>query len=213
MVTSDPIFTEACSGSATVLINDQLGCIWDTVAVIPEPTEVTVSLGPDQTIRFGESIALNATSSAAIIEYNWFDADSCTSCSSIVVQPGSTTEYTVEVVDMNGCLASDQIIVTVVSSKEIYVPNVFSPNGDQVNDVFFIADNSRIKEINLLEIYDRWGNVVFRKTDFTPGSMSDGWDGTRNQQVMNPGVFTWRLVAQFFDDEIIHLSGDVTLVR
>jgi gliding motility-associated-like protein len=129
------------------------------------------------------------------------------------VKPLSTTTYTVEVLDQNGCSAEDQVTIRVIGDKDLVIPNIFSPNGDQVNDILYIGENSRIKSIRLLEIFDRWGNLVLHKENGVAGNQSDGWDGTFNGKPLSPGVYTLRAIVQFYDDDIVHKTGDVTLIR
>ena len=57
------------------------------------------------------------------------------------------------------------------------MPNVFSPNGDGLNDIFTLFTDSDVKEITLLEIYTRWGDLVFRKKNYLPNVPTEGWDG------------------------------------
>jgi gliding motility-associated-like protein len=186
-------------------------CIADTL-VWSKTKGVLVDLGPDRTIKPGDPIELTATSISAI-SYNWFGADTCTSCMSIVVNPLITTIYTIEVLDENGCSAEDQVTITVLGPKDFAIPNIFSPNGDQINDIFYIGENSRIKSIQLFEIFDRWGNLVLHRENATAGNQSEGWDGTFNGKPLNAGVYTLRIIIQFYDDDIIHKTGDVTLIR
>jgi gliding motility-associated-like protein len=119
----------------------------------------------------------------------------------------------VEVLNQNGCSAQDEVTISVIGSKDLVIPNIFSPNGDQVNDILYIGENSRIKAIQLFEIYDRWGNLLLRRDDATAGDMSEGWDGTFNGKPLNVGVYTMRVIVQFYDDDIVHKTGDVTLIR
>lgn len=211
--TIDPEFVSACSGPTSLIVKDSLGCSADTLIQIPVPSSVEVDLGPDQTIRLGDEIEVTASSGSVIDMYNWFDADTCTGCQSIVVKPLSTTIVNVEVQDQNGCQASDQVIITVLGSKDLFIPNIFSPNGDQINDILYIDENSRIKSVQLFEIFDRWGNLILHRENVTAGNQAQGWDGTFNGKPLNAGVYTLRIIVQFYDDDIVHKTGDVTLIR
>jgi gliding motility-associated-like protein len=195
------------------MVKDSLGCTADTTYVLAEPAGASVELGPDQTIQYGEVVELMANSSSNISAYDWFEADTCTQCSSIIVRPSITTTYVVQVEDENGCFATDEVIISVIGAKDVYIPNVFSPNGDNVNDILYIAENPGISSILLFEIFDRWGTLVFRQADFPPGDEADGWDGSYNGQILNPGVFTCRLIVRFLDGTVDHVTGDATLIR
>lgn len=124
-------------------------------------------------------------------------------------------EYSVTV--MTPCYTRSDIIP--VGSEDdcglvtqFYIPNIFSPNDDQVNDVFTIQFNQGAQGISVSGgIFDRWGNLIFSSQEY-PFS----WDGTRNGKPMNPGVYVYRITLVYsnglslFTDDLI---GDVTLVR
>lgn len=211
--TQDTVSDMICSGQFLVSVKDTLGCVSDTLVKVEEPIGVMVDLGPDQTIKLGDQIELYAHSGSMISQYNWFGADTCMNCSSILVKPLTSIIYTVEVLDQNGCSAEDQISITVAGNKALAIPNIFSPNGDQVNDILYIGENSRIQTIQLFEIFDRWGNLILHREDVTPGDIAQGWDGTFKGRALNEGVYTLRIIVQFYDDDIIHSTSDATLIR
>ena len=142
--------------------------------------------------------------------YIWSTGDTI---ASIDIQlPG---EYIVTV--MTPCYTRSDIIPVVFADEcgpvtQYYIPNIFSPNDDQVNDVFTIQFNQGAQVISVSgSIFDRWGNLIFSSQEY-PFS----WDGTRNGKPMNPGVYVYRITLVYsnglslFTDDLI---GDVTLVR
>lgn len=177
-------------------------------AEIPE-----VDLGPDVSVSIGDTIDITATSTSSIAKYNWFGSDTCTLCPSITLKPLLSSTVKVEVSNADGCLAEDQLLLTVLSAKGIDFPNVFSPNGDQINDVIFIGDIKSIELVQDFEIFDRWGNNVFLEKDFPPGSPSDGWDGSFDGKEMNPGVYICKMTALMANGSVQNFTWDVTLVR
>jgi len=64
-----------------------------------------------------------------------------------------------------------------------------------------------------MEIFDRWGNMVFQAKNFLPDDPTNSWDGKRDGEEMNPDVFAYRMMARFKDGKIELRNGDVTLVR
>lgn len=81
---------------------------------------------------------------------------------------------------MNGCIYEESIWI---SSKQIYnVPNVFSPNGDNINDYFNIFTDRSIENIELLQIFDRWGDLVYKSRNFKPNGIDGAWNGEVNGQ-------------------------------
>jgi gliding motility-associated-like protein len=98
-------------------------------------------------------------------------------------------------------------MVTVdVLCGNVFIPNVFSPNGDGHDDYLFVRGDC-ITNMTFV-VFDRWGNKVFEST-----SLSKGWDGTYNGQPMNTGSYIWYLKATLKDGATIERKGDVTLVR
>ena len=92
------------------------------------------------------------------------------------------------------------------SSDDIFIPNIFSPNGDLNNDVLYVRSHN-IKTMELT-IYNRWGEKVFESKD-----IDKGWDGTFKNSKCNEGVFVWYLNATLKDDKTIVKKGNITLIR
>jgi large repetitive protein len=88
----------------------------------------------------------------------------------------------------------------------LFVPNVFSPDGNGVNDVLFV-DGKNIMELNL-QVYNRWGNLVFQST-----SLTKGWDGMYQGQPVNQGVFVYMLTGRYKNGEVFEQKGTITVVR
>jgi gliding motility-associated-like protein len=105
---------------------------------------------------------------------------------------------------------SNTIVYT--PDPKIFVPNAFTPNGDDINSRFVVnagvipwAQDYHIK------IFDRWGKVVFESRSYADG---DSWDGTfPNGKLATEGVYAYHIVTRAIDGFMIAYSGTVTLVR
>lgn len=122
-----------------------------------------------------------------------------------VIVPCSTVSQSVDIVADHNCDVHEVY-------NEIYIPNVFSPNGDGINDVFTPSFGSDL-EILAIDgsIFDRWGNLVFQSRD-----IHFNWDGRFHEEVLQPGVFTYILLCTMLNDgqeETKVFKGDVTLLR
>jgi gliding motility-associated-like protein len=95
----------------------------------------------------------------------------------------------------------------------VYIPNVFSPNGDGINDFFTIYGNKDVEQVLEMRIFDRWGNFVYANNRFPPNEENYGWDGAFKNIAMNPAVFAYWAHVQFTDGSVAFYKGDVTLVR
>lgn len=182
------------------------GCGSDTATVtVTIGAGFTVDAGPDQTIGLGNSAVLNATGGTT---YTWSPPDglSCTSCQSPVASPTTTTIYTVTSTNGSGCTSTDQVTVIVDATQSLFVPDIFAPNGNGVNDVLYVR-GSGISSLKF-RVYDRWGQKVFQTED-----ISQGWDGNFQGKPLDTGVFVYTLEGSFMSGESFSQKGNVTLKR
>jgi gliding motility-associated-like protein len=121
-------------------------------------------------------------------------------------------EYTVILTASNaaGCSDTASIKITVQAPDPVYViPNVFTPNGDNTNDVFQLANPENIKEVKTL-IVNRWGNVILDQTDSTLT-----WNGKVNNsgQLCSGGVYFYTMKITGLNGKVIEEKGFLHLVR
>jgi gliding motility-associated-like protein len=114
------------------------------------------------------------------------------------------------VTSSEGCKDTTYRIIRVQDQLLIYVPNAFTPDGDEFNGVFRPIISAGMDEGTFqMFIYDRWGHLVFQSHD-----LAIGWDGTFNQSLAAAGVYAWKI--QFKDektDEKKVFSGHLNLIR
>ncbi|MEI6766127.1 MAG: gliding motility-associated C-terminal domain-containing protein [Bacteroidota bacterium] len=202
-----------CAGTYIVTVNDSRMCVAHDTAIININSVFTnVSVYSDQdTIYEGESTGLHATDIAGT-HYTWTPGASLDNPSSPnpVASPVTTTTYYLEIADGNGCVYLDtlRIIVLDVMCEEpyIYVPNAFTPNGDNQNDRVYVR--SRMLKSMFFTIYDRWGEKVFETT-----KQDVGWDGTYKGIACDPGVFVYYLDATCHNKEKFIKKGNITLIK
>jgi len=179
--------------------------------------EISLELGSDQTIESGETVILqpSITSLSFIRSYDWQSTSAqeldCPTCARPTIQPFEDTEVQLIIENGSGCKRSDQILLKIAEIK-FYSPNIFSPNNDNQNDLFFLQGNLSF-DIAQWQIFDRWGRLVYLKKNISANKALDGWDGTYNGQESSIGVYTWTALIRFKSGEEKIISGDVTLVR
>lgn len=88
----------------------------------------------------------------------------------------------------------------------IFVPNAFSPDGDNINDILFVRGN--VIEEMYIAIYNRWGEKVFEST-----KQENGWDGRFRGEYCQPGVFVYYLDIRCYGKKIFKKKGNITLIR
>jgi gliding motility-associated-like protein len=201
----------------TVMASDSAHCFTDTATVFVKVYPIpTVDAGPDQTIEVGSSgVQLHATGSADIISWRWSPSFglSCIDCPDPNASPKQTTEYAVEVRNEGACLAKDHLTIYVVCNQgNLYIPNTFSPNGDGMNDRFYPRGKG-VFMIKSLRVFNRWGEMVFERLNFSPNDASAGWDGTYKGKSLSPDVFVYVCDIVCENGQVLSNKGDVTLLR
>ncbi|NJL74426.1 MAG: T9SS type B sorting domain-containing protein [Saprospiraceae bacterium] len=104
--------------------------------------------------------------------------------------------------------------MAVNKTNSIYVPNAFSPNGDNINDLLTLSPSSAVRQIVAFYLFDRTGALVYEVTNRTPEEVNtQGWDGMFNGYPASPGVYIYVLKVELIDESILFLEGDVSLIR
>lgn len=208
---TDSVFTGLEAGDYGVMVLDENGCMATSSFTLTESDGFEVKLPPFIFIALGASDTLEPEliSADSIVDIQWTPADflSCTKCLNPVVSPIEDRAYTLVVTDINGCKAVEEVTVAVKTEYEVYMPNVFTPNGDGNNDTYYPIDLGAVRNITF-KIFNRWGAVIFETT-----SISQGWDGKFKGEELNPGVFLYHITGEFLDGNTFNKVGTVTLIR
>jgi gliding motility-associated-like protein len=137
----------------------------------------------------------------------------CANCPATWVHPTNTTQYTVTIKNTSqACQKNDKITVSVLPCN-VYIPDIFSPNNDQQNDVFFVHGNTCVKQIKEMVLYDRWGEVIYYKENFPASDSQQGWDGRYLGNIAGAGVYTYKILVEFNNGKTNKYLGAVTLLR
>ena len=194
------------SGLYTVTITDSLGCVSSASGTVGSVGGPAVNAGAGSTIVSGGTAILSGTGSPGVT-FSWSPAAtvSCPTCATTVASPTQTTTYTLTVT-INGCTSYDTVTVFVeIECGELFVPNVFSPNGDGNNDELKVYGNC-IVDFEFV-VFDRWGQKVFEITD-----PAITWDGRFNGKMMDAAVFVYYLKGTVKGIDVSK-HGNITLVK
>jgi gliding motility-associated-like protein len=187
----------------TLTISNDCGVTSDEIMISLDEDEPQVSLDPVSLCE-GELVMLDATQPFDA-QYLW--STGSTSPSIRVTTPG---DYFVSV--MTDCYFSEGSVLVSANddcNPNIYIPNVFSPNGDNVNEVWEVLIDSNIPITGIsCSIFDRWGDQVYSSTDIPVV-----WDGNYGGKPMAPGVYAYVLRIQEESGRTRTVSGDITLIR
>jgi hypothetical protein len=211
-------FKNLSAGTYEVAIVDIKGCTDSILVLVGQPDPVTVDAGPDQEIELGDSTRMDGSYFPSLAgDSLWWapprgirdinDPDS------YVIPPGNTT-YVLSVLTEEGCLVSDSLTIRVTIDRTFYSPNILLANGGGgPNNFFNLYGKKAVQSIELLEIYDRWGNKVYKGRELDPFDFKAGWDGFFNGRPVEQGVYTWIGHVRYLDDVVEIKTGDLTIIR
>ena len=199
------------------LVNAQ-GCdsiITIELSVIPIGTGI--SLVDSITVELGElANIIPSNVDPNVIEFSWTDEQGLeisTTDRLLAYATAIETTVSLKAVDINGCIIERNVNILIDDSNiRLYVPNIFSPDNDGVNDYFKFYENKSLKSIKRFDIYDRWGEKIMSQTNITNKEFL-GWDGEFNGTDAMTGVYTYVIEAEFLDETVKTYSGDITLLR
>jgi len=100
----------------------------------------------------------------------------------------------------------------VCTNNNYFVPNTFSPNGDGMNDVFYPRGNA-LTRIAHMQIFNRWGQLIFDRRNFSANDASMGWDGKVNGQLAPQDVYVFIVDFICENSQIVPYKGNVALIR
>jgi len=119
----------------------------------------------------------------------------------------------VATIDSRGCTNTIQQLIEVETLPlEIYAPNIFAPTRSGANTTFTIFGGTNVLEIKELVIFDRWGNLVFRNTDFAPNQIQAGWDGKTKGQLVAQDAYVFMAEVLFSNGKSKIFSGDILVI-
>ncbi|NOT38164.1 MAG: T9SS type B sorting domain-containing protein [Saprospiraceae bacterium] len=208
-------FRNLNEGNYLIVMKDDNGCLKSGNITITNPEHTNISKYEDYSINLGDSVKIILQYTSIPGKIQWIPSDhlSCNDCIDPFASPVNDTYYTLLTTSKDGCIDSIKVLVRVIKDKRIWAPNVFSPNGDGINDIFNITGTRSLSLIKKLQIFDRWGGMVYEGTKLLPTDPRTGWNGFFNNQASSSGVYTWSVEAEFLDGEIVRESGDITLLR
>ncbi len=191
-------FANGCLDSLNVTVN---------VFTLPNDVEVSISPIPVET-------EATLSLSPANYAYTWIAPDSSVSTGNSLsyefpLGEGSYS-FSINAVNANGCTYDLVVPIEISSDLLIYVPNAFTPDGNEYNDIFkpIISDKLN-KNAYSFKIYNRWGEVLFESRN-----LDIGWDGTYRQRKVPSGIYSWSIDLEVKNvDEPQQYTGHVNVLR
>jgi len=214
--TAEGLMPTIPTGDHLIEIQDANGCTADTMLSIGFLDVPLITLPSEVSVSPGETLILEAQTNLSNWQSLVWTPTPDTSCAQCLRQewiPTNSGIYEVVITNQAGCSASASVRVLVKNRVDIYIPNVFSPNGDGENDLWTVHGGASVLTLNSLQIFDRWGDMVYSLQDPLPINAWPGWDGVFRGDPVNPGVFVYYLEVKLTNGEVVLKKGDVTVVR
>jgi gliding motility-associated-like protein len=202
------------AGNYDFSVYNSFGCTYDTTLVVEPFDGFVFEMEEVVDIVAGQSYPVSIITDLDAVTVEWFPQTGldCYDCLNPVASPVADTEYTVTLIDEEGCILTGTVLFRVKTEKSVFIPNAFSPNGDAFNDRFYVKSNQN-KGTYEMSIFDRWGELIFTGSNLVLDDDQFGWDGRFNSKLLNPGVYVYHVVVNYNDGETQTISGDVLLLR
>ena len=196
-------------GTVSVTYTNMCGTNTKTISIIVSPVSAVISANPQSGIV---PLQVNfSNTSVGATSYTWTVGNGNTATTQTInTQTYSDAgQYYATLLVSNGvCTDKDSVLITVLDIEPIFeIPNVFTPNGDSINDIFMVKKYFHIVDLNCT-IFDRWGLQLFYWDGITKG-----WDGTSDGKQVPDGTYFYMINAKDIDGKEIKKQGTVNLFR
>ncbi len=189
----------------TVYVSDGGFCTKTATCVVIVNETPVVNAGEDFTANVDDPIYLNARGTGTL---KWILGEGiiCHDCPNSQITPQNSGCYQIEAMGKNGCKAIDEVCIEITKDWSIYIPNVFTPNFDGLNDAFLVYGVG-ISDIEVT-IFDRWGEQIYHNEQQTKG-----WDGTVRDSEGKQDVYQYLVSFKAVDGKKHTKTGHVTLLK
>lgn len=217
------IVTVSNAGAYTLRVTDNVtGCQTTSQVMVtdnPDDLQISILNGDAVDLSEGSSVLLEVITNldeADIVSVFWEGPAGldCYDCSTPIASVTEDATYTVSVEDIYGCVEVRSVDITIIDkitkSRSLYIPTAFQPNSAK-ESTFCVFDDGQSEALISMEVYDRWGSVVFTVQDVTVAESC--WDGTYGGQLLEQGVYVYKLAVQYPGESEALQSGSLTLLR
>ena len=111
------------------------------------------------------------------------------------------------------CRDTATIKVNVFWQKHLILPNVFTPDGDGLNDNFYVIAGKDVKLVKQFQVFNRWGQKVFERTNGSTNDYASGWNGMFKGLKAPMGTYVYLIVVELQDGSSETYKGNITLIR
>ncbi len=222
--TSTRVYNNLAQGKYTISIKDQNGCLLGSQEVLTEPTKLGIQVIKSIVVDQGTEVRLDSLlialtgGTAPNNQYKdtlWYNLDQGVDWPLKYIAD-TTREFEITGIDQSGCEIKDRVRVIVRVIKEVWWPTVINPNSNMNDNKTFNLYGKRVRNVKLLQIFDRWGNLVYSGENLQDGNKVKGlgWNGFFKGEAALPGVYAFYSEIQYEGSTTIDkFKGDFTLLR
>jgi gliding motility-associated-like protein len=184
-----------------------------SVAYIPfsirfNPTQIDVYRGDPTNLQ-----PINSGEKATTIVWTPSKGLSCSNCLTPVLTTNTNTLLKIVGTTALFCKDSATLQVNAYHRSHIALPNAFSPNGDGLNDVFYVIAGKDVKQVKQFQVFNRWGQKMFERTNGKTNDTSFGWNGYYNGQLVAQGTYVYQIVIELLTGELEIHKGNISVIR
>jgi gliding motility-associated-like protein len=208
-----PYLTGLEAGVYRVVVNDSLCSVQREIEVLHVDGPTAAFQATSYSVPSNANFALTDISLGTVKAWNWDMGDGNMQSGKIVYHSyGSAGEYviTLLVIDENDCTDTASKTMNVYDELTVFIPNMFTPNGDEINPVWKPVMTEHVEEGYQLSIFDRWGQRIFYTTN-----PDEGWNGTGKdgRVVAANTVYSYRVIVRDFAGQEYEFVGQVTVIK
>lgn len=219
---SSKTFGNLSQGTYRLKVRDVNGCEHDTTVTLIEPGKLGIDVDKviivdqDQTVHLDTMLNRITGGTSAYRDTVWWNLNQNVDWESkLRYQADTTRDFLITLIDGAGCKIEDRVRVVVRIIKDVWWPTAFTPNGDNINDLWNLK-GKRVRNIKSLNIYDRWGELVYAAKNIKDGNLDAGvgWGGNFKGERALPGVYVFYAEVEYVGSEGSDIyKGEFTLLR
>lgn len=196
---------------------DGYNCFTDTAYVlvaVGEPS--SIDLGPDRSLSTGTLYPFNpVVKNSPVKQWSWTPATelNCHTCPDPIATIKKEITYIAQATNNYNCVTYDTINIKVFcENAQVFIPNAFTPDNDGLNDILMVRATG-IVLVKSIRIFNRWGEMVFERSNFSPNDPRNGWDGKIRGMPAPPAVYVYTAEVLCENGASHVYKGNISIIK